>query len=89
MIELLRAEEANVVVCDPYFESPDLESAVADADAIVLATNHAAFRDLPFLDTIRRSDPPPILVDCWGIWDEEHLKAANIELIAFGKGDNG
>lgn len=88
LIEILKGEAASVVVCDPYFESPDVRSAVVDADAVVLATNHKAFRELDFLDILKRSDPPPILVDCWGVWDEEQARAANIELITFGKGDN-
>jgi UDP-N-acetyl-D-mannosaminuronic acid dehydrogenase len=87
MIELLRAEGASVIVCDPYFESPDINSAVEGADAVVLATNHAAFRDLGFLDILSRSNPPPILVDCWSAWDEKRVRAANIELITFGRGD--
>jgi UDP-N-acetyl-D-mannosaminuronic acid dehydrogenase len=88
MIEILRGEAASVVVCDPYFESPDVESAIVDADAVILATNHKVFRELSFIDILRRSDPPPILVDCWGAWDEERLRAENIELITFGKGDS-
>jgi UDP-N-acetyl-D-mannosaminuronic acid dehydrogenase len=88
MIELLRGEGATVTVCDPYFESPDVSSAVADADAVVLATNHSAFRELSFLQSLKRSDPPPVLVDCWGAWDENQAAAANIELITFGKGNN-
>jgi UDP-N-acetyl-D-mannosaminuronate dehydrogenase len=87
MIELLKGEGANVTVCDPYFEGPDWRGAVQEADAIVLATNHAAFRTLDFLADLRRTDSLPILVDCWGVWDEGRVRAANIELITFGKGD--
>ena len=87
MAELLEREGALVTVTDPYHDTPDLASAVRDADVVLLATNHAAFRDLSFLDQLKTSDPPPLLVDCWGMWDEEQVRAANLELMVFGKGD--
>jgi len=52
-----------------------------------LATNHKVYRDLPFLKYIEHADPPPILVDCWGEWDGEKARAANLDLLVFGKGD--
>lgn len=87
MIELLNAEGAAVTVCDPFFDTPDLLTAARGADAIVLATNHAEYRKLDFLEDLSSMDPPPILVDCWGVWDEETAEAANMELITFGRGD--
>jgi hypothetical protein len=84
---MLRSEGANVVVCDPFHETADLESGVEGASAIVLATNHKVYRDLPFLKYIEHADPPPILVDCWGEWDGEIARAANLDLLVFGKGD--
>jgi len=87
IIEMLRSEGANAVVCDPFHETADLESAVEGASAIVLATNHKVYRDLPFLKYIEHADPPPILVDCWGEWDGEKARAANLDLLVFGKGD--
>jgi len=87
VIEMLRSEGADVRVSDPFHETPDLKTAVHGVSAIVLATNHKAFRDLPFLDYIKGADPPPILVDFWGEWDEEAARRANLDLIVFGKGD--
>lgn len=87
LAELLRTEGAEVVMTDPYLETPDLLTAVKDADVVVLATNHRAFRDMGFLDQLKASEPPPILVDCWGVWDEERARAANLEMLVFGKGD--
>ena len=87
LAELLRGEGASVTVTDPFHETPDLTSAVRDADVIVLATNHDAFRELSFLEALKDSDPRPILVDCWGVWNEERVRAANLELLVFGKGD--
>jgi len=87
LTELLVGEGASVTVCDPFHDTPDLASAVQDADVVVLATNHTVFRELSFLQNLKVSDPPPILVDCWGVWDEEQVRAANLELLVFGKGD--
>jgi len=85
--ELLKAEGATVIVCDPYFETPDVKSVLNDADAIILATNHAAYLGLD-LEEIAKLERPPILVDCWGVWDEERARATGVELITFGKGNN-
>lgn len=87
VIELLKGEGASVVACDPFHDTPDVASVVREVDAVVLATNHAAYRDLTFLKMLKSSHPPPILVDFWGEWDEEQVKAANLELVVFGKGD--
>lgn len=87
IIEMLRSEGANVVVSDPFHETADLESAVRGASAIVLATNHRIFRDLPFLEYIKEAQPRPILVDCWGEWDEGKARAAGLDLLVFGRSD--
>ena len=87
IIDLLRSEGADVVVSDPFHESADLASAVTGASAIVLATNHKAFRDVPFMPEVKNTNPAPILVDCWGEWDEEWARAAGLDMIVFGKGD--
>jgi UDP-N-acetyl-D-mannosaminuronic acid dehydrogenase len=64
LIRLLERELAHVSRHDPHVpdESEPLESALAGADAVVIATNHSAFegilRDLP---------PTALLVDPWNI----------------------
>jgi UDP-N-acetyl-D-mannosaminuronic acid dehydrogenase len=87
IIDLLRAEGADVVVSDPFHESADLKSAVEGAVAIVLATNHRAFRDVPSMPEVINANPAPILVDCWREWDGEQAREAGLELIVFGKGE--
>lgn len=88
MIELLNGEGANVTVCDPFFDTPDLQTAIKDADAVVLATNHKAYRDLSaFIDSLKGMETPPILVDCWGAWDEDEAEQSGVELITFGRGN--
>ena len=45
LIRLLERELADVAVCDPHAPSPTqpLDQAVADADVVIVATNHSAF----------------------------------------------
>jgi UDP-N-acetyl-D-mannosaminuronic acid dehydrogenase len=66
--ELLRREGAEVACHDPYHETMALEEALRDADAVVLATNHSAFRDLQPADILEHAKPDCIFVDCWGQW---------------------
>src|SRR3712207_2378583 len=48
MIRLLERELAHVARHDPHVpdQSEPLETALADADAVIVATNHSAFEDL-------------------------------------------
>ena len=87
LADLLRVEGTQVTVTDPYHDTPDLACALQGADAVVLATNHSAFCDMSFLELLKNENRRPILVDCWGVWDEEKAQAAGCELLVFGKGD--
>lgn len=82
MIELLRREGADVVVHDPYHESAALDEAVTGADAVVLATNHSAFRHLQAADLLKQTKPDCVFVDCWGVWDGVNSGA---QVLTFGK----
>src|SRR4051794_37153611 len=64
LIRLLERELAHVARHDPYVpaESEPLESALADADAVVVATNHSDFEDL-----LGRLGPRVLLVDPWNV----------------------
>jgi UDP-N-acetyl-D-mannosaminuronic acid dehydrogenase len=46
-VRLLERELADIAIHDPHVQTPtqSLEDAVLDADAVVIATNHSAFRD--------------------------------------------
>jgi UDP-N-acetyl-D-mannosaminuronic acid dehydrogenase len=66
--EILRREGADVMCHDPYHETVSLEEALRDADAVVLATNHTAFRDLQPSGILEFAKPDCIFVDCWGQW---------------------
>jgi UDP-N-acetyl-D-mannosaminuronic acid dehydrogenase len=82
LIRLLERELAHVTRHDPHVpeESEPLESALAGADAVVVATNHSEFEDL-----LGRLDPSVLLVDPWNVsgsgevfgYAEELVKAAS------------
>src|SRR4051794_19937123 len=64
LIRLLERELAHVSRHDPHVpdESEPLESALAGADAVVIATNHSAFEKL-----LPELSPTALLVDPWNI----------------------
>ncbi len=66
--EILRREGADVACHDPYHKTLSLEEALRDADAVVLATNHTAFRQLRPSDILEHAKPDCVFVDCWGQW---------------------
>jgi UDP-N-acetyl-D-mannosaminuronic acid dehydrogenase len=64
LIRLLERELAHVTRHDPHVpdESEPLDTALAGADAVVIATNHSAFEDL-----LGRLAPQVLLVDPWNV----------------------
>ena len=72
LIRLLERELADVTVHDPHVPTPTapLEEALAGADAVVIAANHAEFREPATLAAIAERAAPNCLVadpwDCWG-----------------------
>jgi UDP-N-acetyl-D-mannosaminuronic acid dehydrogenase len=64
LIRLLERELAHVSRHDPHVpdESEPLETALAGADAVVIATNHSAFERL-----LQELPPTTLLVDPWNI----------------------
>jgi UDP-N-acetyl-D-mannosaminuronic acid dehydrogenase len=64
LIRLLERELAHVARHDPHVpdESEPLETALAGADAVVVATNHSAFEGL-----LRELPPTTLLVDPWNV----------------------
>ena len=64
LIRLLERDLAHVARHDPHVpdESEPLESALAGADAVVIATNHSAFEGV-----LRELPPTALLVDPWNI----------------------
>ena len=60
LIRLLERELAHVARHDPFATSDPLEEALADAQAVVVATNHSAYDDL-----LERLPQDILLVDPW------------------------
>jgi UDP-N-acetyl-D-mannosaminuronic acid dehydrogenase len=78
LIRLLERELAHVARHDPHVpdQSEPLESAVADADAVVVATNHSDYEDLP-----ARLPGGALLVDPWNVTGSGHVFAYASELV--------
>jgi UDP-N-acetyl-D-mannosaminuronic acid dehydrogenase len=84
ILELLRREGAEARCYDPYHPTPSLHEVLSDADAVVLATNHSAFRRLTPARVRQKTRPDCILLDAWGLWNEG--ESADPGLLVFGKG---
>ena len=78
LIRLLERELAHVVVHDPHVpgESERLESALAGADAAIVATNHSEFESL-----LARLPRDCVLVDPWNVSGADQV-FANAEQLA-------
>jgi UDP-N-acetyl-D-mannosaminuronic acid dehydrogenase len=79
LIRLLERELAHVARHDPHVpaESEPLETALADADAVVVATNHSAFDGV--LDQAPRN---ALVVDPWNATGSAHVFAYAHELVS-------
>jgi UDP-N-acetyl-D-mannosaminuronic acid dehydrogenase len=77
LIRLLERELAHVARHDPHVpdQSEPLESALAGADAVVVATNHSAYEDL-----IERLPARAVLVDPWNVAGAGEVFASADEL---------
>lgn len=81
LIRLLERELATVAVCDPESQTPTqaLADAVAGADAVIVATNHSAFRTPQALATVT-AGPDRWVVDPWDCWGAAQVFATAAEL---------
>jgi UDP-N-acetyl-D-mannosaminuronic acid dehydrogenase len=85
LVRLLERELADIAIHDPHVVTPtaSFEDAVLDADAVVVATNHADFRRLETLraiaDSARRD---ALIVDPWNCWGAGQVFAHADELLA-------
>jgi UDP-N-acetyl-D-mannosaminuronic acid dehydrogenase len=85
LIRLLERELADVVAHDPHVSTPTVafEQAVADADVVVVATNHHEFRDPGALATIaQHASADCLVVDPWNCWGAGQVFAYASELSA-------
>src|SRR4051794_20911956 len=87
LIRLLERELADVAIHDPVVRSPTqtLDDALLDADAVVVATNHSAFRDPGLLRDIADSAKgDAVVADPWNTWGAGQVFAHADELLALG-----
>jgi UDP-N-acetyl-D-mannosaminuronic acid dehydrogenase len=85
LIRLLERELADVVVHDPVVASPtsELDDALRDADAIVVAANHSVFRDAATLRRIAElAKDDALVVDPWDTWGSAQVFGYASELAA-------
>jgi UDP-N-acetyl-D-mannosaminuronic acid dehydrogenase len=78
LIRLLERELAHVARHDPHVphESEPLDSALAGADAVIVATNHPEFEDL-----VSRLPASALLVDPWNVTGSARVFASADELV--------
>jgi UDP-N-acetyl-D-mannosaminuronic acid dehydrogenase len=87
LIRLLERELADVVAHDPHVATPTVsfEEAVADADVVVVAANHAEFREPAALAAIARgANANCLVVDPWNCWGAGQVFAYASELATLG-----
>lgn len=85
LIRLLERELADVAVHDPIVASPNIsfDEAVIDADAVVIATDHAEFRETNQLHRIADGAlDDAILVDPWNCFGQYEVFARVSEIKA-------
>jgi UDP-N-acetyl-D-mannosaminuronic acid dehydrogenase len=85
LIRLLERELADVVAHDPHVATPTspFAEAIKDADVVVVATDHAEFREPQALAAIaRHAKPECLVVDPWNCWGAGQVFGYASELAA-------
>jgi UDP-N-acetyl-D-mannosaminuronic acid dehydrogenase len=89
LIRLLERELADVAVHDPHVPTPtaSFEQAIDGADAVVVAADHAEFRDPRTLAAIAAlASDSCLVVDPWNCWGAGQVFAYATELATLGAG---
>lgn len=86
VIEALERRRADVRVHDPYLREETLEEVLRDAEAVVLATNHAQYGDIApdYLSGLVADGC--VVAECWAMLDPEAFAGQGIEVITLGRG---
>ncbi len=85
LIRLLERELADVCTHDSHVPTPTMsfEDAIDDAEVVMVATNHAEFRDPRTLAAIaERASRDCLVVDPWNCWGASQVFAYSSELAA-------
>ena len=87
LVRLLERELADVAVHDPHVPTPtaSFEQAIDGADVVVVAADHAEFRDPRTLAAIAaRASGDCLVVDPWNCWGASQVFAYASELATLG-----
>ena len=91
IIQKLIISGANVTAYDPFCKEnfggekvDSLQSAVKNADCIVIATDHEEFKEMDLLTIANFMNPPPIIVDGRRIIKPEQAEKAGINYYGIG-----
>ncbi|MDQ7821923.1 MAG: nucleotide sugar dehydrogenase [Candidatus Eremiobacteraeota bacterium] len=84
MIEILKKAGARVYAFDPFCSSDGLDTVLKDADAVVLMTNHSAFREISPAYAKKQAKKDCIFFDAWGMWDMKEWSKEKMDLQVFG-----
>jgi UDP-N-acetyl-D-mannosaminuronic acid dehydrogenase len=88
LVRLLERELADVAVHDPLVQTPtqSFDDAVLDADAVVIATNHSAFRSADVLQAIADSArSEAIIADPWDTFGAAQVFGYASEIAALAR----
>ena len=88
LIRLLERELADVAVHDPHVQTPtqSFDDAVLDADAVVIATNHSAFRSAAVLQAIADSArSAAVIADPWDTFGAAQVFGYASEIAALAR----
>ncbi|MBI5357687.1 nucleotide sugar dehydrogenase [Candidatus Saccharibacteria bacterium] len=85
LIKILGSKDVKVATYDPYFPesstTPNLQEAIKDVDAIVLATNHDQFKNLPNEKTNAK-----VFIDGKNAFEKEDFSKRDIVYRGIGRG---
>ena len=96
LLKLFQRSKVKVVTYDPFVEtikagSVEYKSAssildsVKDADAVLIATNHAAFREVDLSEVKAKMNPDPILFDTRNLRTRKECEDAGFTYLATGR----
>ena len=103
IIELLLAEDFNVIVHDPYLdkhtytrlplnidknvEKASFSNAIKKADTIIIATAHKEYRSYKSEELLKNTKKGVKILDLWNIYEGKLESQKNIEYVGLGRGD--
>lgn len=103
IIELLLAEDFNVIVTDPYLDKTTytklpahieknvkkmkLDDAIKKADTIIFSTNHKEYKKLDVKKLEKNVKKDTIIIDLWNMYEGKLDKSKHVRYSGLGRGD--